>query len=71
MSKDMSKSPCQAIILVRYEIYENTANGQVTGIPINRASKIFTFMGKNEEEVTKEVNKFMERINNYEAKSKT
>ena len=62
------KPPCQAVILVRYEICERLPNGQVTGVPIERESKLFTFIGKDQEEVKAQVVKFMERIENVEEK---
>jgi len=56
-------SPHQAVISINYEIMERLETGQVTGLPVKRGSKVFTVIGKNFEECSNNLNKFMEKLN--------
>jgi hypothetical protein len=55
-------APHQAIMSFTCEILERNADGSVMGPPVKRFGKVFTVIGKNLEECTENLNKWMEKL---------
>jgi hypothetical protein len=63
------KAPHQAIITLSVEVMERLKDGRVSGIPIDKSSKLYTVTGKNLEECKEKVNEFIQRLNNESKKT--
>jgi hypothetical protein len=50
--------------LVKYENYERLPNGQCSGRPSKKASRVFTIFGKDFQEVENKIEKLMEILDN-------
>jgi hypothetical protein len=55
-------APHQAVITVNIDIMEQLHSGQVSGLPIKKFAKVYTVLGKNQQECEENLAKFMEKF---------
>ena len=61
--KKNENAPHQTIILIQAEVMERLHDGRVSGIPVDRSSKVYTITGKNYEDCKKQTEEVIQKIN--------